>query len=536
MTWFALPETQSDSTAAFLDSGSAARWLAEQPQANVSAMLAGLVTQIQAFNVYNVAPRERLKTLEVLRKALFAVSGESQRRYEHKALPLLPAEYATFDSVRQLWRATTVAYLHCLHACLDRDPSITAHSAKVTHRVLSCLRMEQLNCYVAGTELDGDFWHILHSVFAAAEKLGVTRQPIEDHLLKETFESTVSGQYCMVLMLHLARPAGLSRGQFAAVTRWLARWREQAKILNAPEANPKSCCLALDLSSDQPILDPLRVASVGRWLWLDGVLRKMRERLELLTRGASPESLKLGSVLSSEECVALLNALSAHLMHPQRATTQMPGQPLSIVIAIGLENSYRMLGGSRLKDEVAAPTSSFASQLVVEQIAVFGHVVHETDASSESAAEIWRVVAQDAGELQLIRPTENVDTRLTLESLLAIRLPAHADYLLATVSSLYMRRDGHLCITASLLFGKPAPLLAEVREKPAGKLSRHPALLLTVENDASPPQLFIPAGVPGRSLSIRFYDARGQLLSALSLLECLAYGDDSEHWTIAVNR
>ena len=47
-----------------------------------------LVAQLSAFNTFTVPPRERFKVLEVLRKAVFAVSGECQRRFDGKPLPL----------------------------------------------------------------------------------------------------------------------------------------------------------------------------------------------------------------------------------------------------------------------------------------------------------------------------------------------------------------------------------------------------------------------------------------------------------------
>ena len=116
MTWFSLPATQATSPAVFHDAQGAAAWLAAQPQANVPAMLTAFETQIGALNRYRMAPRERFKTMEVLRKAVFAVSNDCQRRYENKALPLLPAEQAMLDAVRRLWRSCTVAYQHCLQS------------------------------------------------------------------------------------------------------------------------------------------------------------------------------------------------------------------------------------------------------------------------------------------------------------------------------------------------------------------------------------------------------------------------------------
>lgn len=544
MTWFTLPDTQADNRAAFFDSDSATRWLAGQPQANVPAMLAGLLTQIETFNGYGAAPDQRFQAMEALRKTLFAVSAQGQRRYEHKPLPLLPAEEAAFASARRLWRASAVAYLHCLRACLEQHPAIAAESAPVTHRVLSCLRMEQMSCYLAGAEPAADFWRLLHATWASAEQLGVGRHSVADRLLRETLESSASGQYCMALMLHLARPFTLSRGQFAALTRWLARWREQARVLTESEANAKSGetagsaksrWIALDLSSDQPVHDPLRCADAARWLSLGGVLRKMRERRELLVGGQSPESLKLGSGLSGPDCIALLDTLGDRLRRP-RQPAPMPDDGQSIVLAAGLENSYRLLGGGRLKDALtASSSSSFASQLIVEQIAVFGHVVRETDVSSERAAEIWRIVDDSADQLQLTRPLASGDARLALREVLAIRLPLHEDHVLATVSGLYASRDGRLCLDASLLAGKPTALLAEVREKGGGKISGHPAILLTAPNGRGGALLFMPAGLSLRALSIRFLDGQGQVVPGIRLVECIAHDGDSERWAVVVD-
>ena len=76
MPGFNLPETQLTNTAAFFDMRGATAWLAGQPKANASAMLAELLIQIEAFNAFRVTPRERFKTMEVLRKPIFAVSGK----------------------------------------------------------------------------------------------------------------------------------------------------------------------------------------------------------------------------------------------------------------------------------------------------------------------------------------------------------------------------------------------------------------------------------------------------------------------------
>jgi hypothetical protein len=114
------------------------------------------------------------------------------------------------------------------------------------------------------------------------------------------------------LLLELARPFTLPRAQFAAVTRWLARWREQARILVEPDNSPKSFCIALDLSLDQPFHDNLRTPRLARWLSVGPVLRKIGQRIEALAAGESPESLSLGSTLS---CAGLLRSADRPCRH-----------------------------------------------------------------------------------------------------------------------------------------------------------------------------------------------------------------------------
>lgn len=528
MNWFSLPVTQAENKAAFYDSESAAAWLAGQPQANASLMLAEFVAQIQAFNGCYTAPRERFKTMEVLRETLFAVSADCQRRYENKPLPLLPTEQRLLDSVRQLWSACGLAYLHCLSACLERDSTIAHHGAKVAHRVLSCLRMEQINSYLGGAELAETFWRNAHGVYAAADQLGVTRQPVIDRLLGETTESTVSGQYCMLLLLHLACPYTLARAQLAAASRWFARWREQVGVLDEPATGSRACSIAVDLAQDSPIHDNLALPRVGRWLSVGHVLGKMRQRLKLLAAGESPESLRLGSGLSTEACAALLTALGERLQNPQAAAPSAAAEGPVAFVAAGLESIHYLLGGKGLHDPVET------TLLSANQIAVFGHVVREPEDSliDHAQPETWRVTRQESGELHLLRQAGNGESRLSLKGLLTIQMPQLEHFMLATVSGLYARRDGGLCLAVTLLAGKPEALIAELREKPAGKISRHPAFLLHAPEDGSPNSMIVPAGLPARALAIRFFKDRAQTPLDLRLAGFAERGADHERWTL----
>ena len=537
MTLFSLPATAADNKSAFLDAASATRWLAGQPLANASAMLGELLTQVEAFNGYSIAPRQRFKTMEVLRKTIFAVSGESRRRFEYKALPLLAAEHNAFSDSRRLWRACAVAYLHCLQACLDGDSTLTEGSAMVAHRVVACLRMEQLACYGASHELGDDFWQLTHALWKAGETLGVVRELIADRLLGETSDSTLNGQFSMIILLQLARPFALSRSQFGAALRWFARWREQAIVLATPEQDPKSCCLTIDLAQNRALHDKLRPPAEPRWLSLNGVLRKMRQRLDLLAKGETPESLKLGTLLTADACATLLNELGDQLKYPDTQPCEAQAGAETLPVASGLDNAFRLLGGKGLHE--TASTSGFGNTLSAEQIAVFGHVVRATE-EKLYAGEAWHLVdaAADSESLRLTRLVGTQEARLGLNTLLALKVPNRdeCEFALATITTLYVCRDGRLCLTASLLGREPTPLIAEIRERPSGKVSRHPAFLLpgrTGGASPAPASVVLPAGLAARAIGTRFFEAREQSPFPLKPVECVRRGSDHEVWALA---
>ena len=525
MTWFTLPATHSGNKAAFADTAGAAAWLAQQPQANTAVMQSRLLGQIQALNTSDLPPRERFKILEVLRNTLFTIDTDGHRRFENRPIPLWSSEQAALDMACQLWRACATAYLHCLRACLDGDPDVAELKARIAHRALVCLRKEQQNDYLGMQEAPPDFWGLLHSLWASAEELGVTSEPVADRLLGETSESTINGQYAMTLLLHLARPFELSRSQFSAVTRWLARWREQAEILPATGLDAKSPGVALDLSLSAPTAAAEGTPGRARWLSTGNILRKIRKRVASLEAGESPEGLKLGSSISSKASISLLKHLAENLKNPLPINVPVPANAPLAKIAVGLEAIYRQLGGKRLK---AAEELTSMSRQAQEQIAIFGQAREEAPDKNAVKPEDWLIVEHARSTLRLIRPAGKGQSRLNNKCLISLQLPDQPNVMLACLSSLCTRSDGSVHAVASIFPGAPAALVAEVRERPTGKISRHPAFLLPGNNAlGTPTSICLPAGMATRALSVSLL--RDPPVT-VRLSSCLDHGSDYEQW------
>lgn len=533
MASFLLPETRPDCAADFSDPDSAGIWLSHQTQANAPAMVSTLATQLGLLNRYRMPARARFKTVEVLRKTAVTVSQASRARYENRPLPLLAAEQQIFETSCALWRAFAVAYLHCLHACLENDASIARHGALVAHRVLTCLRQEQRNCYAGGCEIDGTFWQTLHAVFSAAERLNVVNLSVTDRLLAETHESTVKGEYCLALLLHLAQPAALSRGQQAAAARWLARWRERADVGVEPQSGSCSLALTLDPAATCAFAAPAAAGAQQRRLFLSGVLHKIERRLKHLADGQSPESLHLGTGLSSTEATDLLNTLALRLRYPQADSPSRQGPHVGKYLAVlaGQECIFRHLGGRGL---AAPPTrnTSFYSQLNQNQIAVFGHVVREEETAHAHEITSWQILEHSAEAWSLQGHGNDRMPRIAFGDLWAVRAAATDPWLLGSVRRLSWRTGGTILVLIHFLSDAPLPLVAEATDRARGKTSRHPAFRLPPDEAGNPASLILPAGLMVRSSSLRFFSGLDAQPLSLQFERCLERTGNYEQWLI----
>lgn len=505
MTWFSLPEPATGTPPPFVDKAGCEAWLATRPLANAALMQDELADRLERLNAWKIGPQERYRLLEALRKTVAAVAEESAKRYEHRALPLSASEQKVFDASCRLWLEMCAGYLHCLRACLDGDAGVVDEAAKICHRAISAARHEQLCRYRGGAIVPGPWWRKLHAIYAAAEQLGIELQPVSDRLLAETRESTVSGHYAMAVLLHLSRPGELSRGQFAAILRWLPRWREQVGIHASTHEVGQARCVVVDLAADRPLHYGETAPAMPRWLLLDPVFGKLKGRIKALQAGESPETLKLGNGLPADACIALLQTLQGNLRQPLPPLLPRRQATRSVAVVGAVENAYRLLGGTALGDE-AAP-SSVSTRREHEQIAIFGRVVTRGAAAvAEVAADTWQVQSEGGAEMTLSCSAAGcAHARLSCRALVAVRDGAGCR--LAVIRNIASLDDGGLLATLRLLPGDGLPMLALGREKGSNRVLRLPAIFVAaVPASALPASVIVPGGVAARLVRIDIAD------------------------------
>lgn len=513
MTWFALPPTSSDNPPRFVDMNGCNAWLAAQPLANAPLMQDELCGQLTALNGSPLSARERFKILETLRKPVFAIEAESSKRYDGRPLPLTPVERRTLAQSCRLWRELATGYLHCLRACLDGDATLGEHRAKIAHRALTSFRLEQLSYYRGGALVPQAWWPLLHATFVAAEQLGVAATAISDRLLADTRESTPAGQYAMAVLLHLSRPHELTRSQFAAAQRWLARWREQVRIYPSPVAAGDARAVIIDLGGTQPLPAGSAAPATGRWLTLDTVLGKIKQRAKDLRDGKAPDALHLGNLLPADACTALLQFLHGALQAPPSMPPEKRNSTAEIGVASTIERIHHLLGGTPIQNQ--QETTTLSNRTLHEQIAIFGHVVRDSGPSAEEHLERWQLLAEAPGKLRLRLPADAPCERLAGRSVIALKKPGDSPRL-AILRSLATAEDGSLLATVQPLTGKAVAITAIGREKVTGRALPQAAIFFPAANDASAPDsIFIAAGAMSRLIRLDAADLPGGLKPGL---------------------
>ena len=253
--------------------------------------------------------------LNLLRRAAVPAQVAIEPRFFRKALPLPEEDQRSFEVAQQLWTRLGVAYLR-----------LTPHFPPAAkglplNRAVCAFRMAQYCHFQAARQCPELLDHLLFGVLAQAASNNLLRESLADPDFRHLGDSNIAGHLAWAFMLRLIDPYRLTATQLIVANRAISRWRELTSFLVAPDNDPKA--KNLDLA---PLFGGPLPEGVPCWLEIRSVIRKIRQRIEAMAAGESPESLKLGRELSSAACTRLLKELDNSLRSQQRETSTEIGE------------------------------------------------------------------------------------------------------------------------------------------------------------------------------------------------------------------
>jgi hypothetical protein len=487
---FELPPTDTGQPPLFLDARQCLAWRKELPLSNPIQAQAQLLRQLHLLNRFALAADERLAILEALREPVFFVQSECSKKFVGRPLPLAPPEQAALDSAHSVWQALATGYLHCLQVCLAGETAPRQQAALICQRVLATCADDYASLVHGGIQPEASLWVRVHAVYAAAETLAATNQPIED-AHRSSLPLSPMAAYVESMLLAAASLHELLPRHQDWVMRWARRWAGKVAILSAPPPlDTQALPLCVDLDGNQPAGFKPRSGKGARWLETTELRKSLKTRLNLLAKGDpadTPARLGLGEDCTQPACGEVLKRTYPRWVKGgiMRRQERYPITGSCRFVA-GIDAiHYYVSGREPFKPPGAASSEELRRQR--EELATFGRVAarfeeeysrnHGYLLESWEAVEDWGLLDQSSSGLRLVRPLKQAGGRLGISQLVALQ-PAGSNGLLLGMARWAQVVGDRLVAGVMLMPGKPLPVAVRGTGVMAAQESYKPGFLL----------------------------------------------------------
>ncbi len=451
---FKLPGIEAAAAPEFTDGASCKAWLENVPLANVSAAQHQLLVQAEEFNRYACGAKARLEALEAMREAVNFVQIEQAKRFTNRALPMLASEAAVFEDTIELWEQMRLGYLRCLEA---DDSALRSRRALICQRALSYSGLRMFHHYRAYRQVPGRDWRGLHRVYARAEALGVTDDPVKDYLNRDVHDSSPRIAYLRAVLTGMCNPNELGPRQLTFVAYLLERWADKVEVSKTPVADGELAPLIADLAGDGCAERGAAAGAEPRHLDARRLAKSLRNRVALLRKGESPSRLALGEDCVQPSCEQLLVFLYRQWCQPraprnaERARISDAAQVCTDIAAIHYYLSGRVFRGATTFKELTTKQR--------DEIATFGRISTREEEDYSVAQgfllEHWRLEDESAQGLKMLRRAGDPGRRMAHGQLVGVRQIDAKNFRVGQVRWLMATEQGDLCSGVKLLPGMP---------------------------------------------------------------------------------
>ena len=449
-------------------------------QANVDETHESLTRMVSALRTYPPAANQHLEVLEAARPVIAYAQAEMAKRFAAHPLPPESEQNAVLEAVIGLWRELARSYTRIILAD-SVNGALVENMPLLFQRQLYALGNVILTYFSARRALPNGAWTDLHAAYAAAERHDVARARVGDPLNEVWRAQSSTECYVSILLTDLANPFGRTQRELGWIVRWAQRFAPYCSLKRrGEEAEPVPLRYGLDLAADHGVRPLGMLAQSDTLRHFDGtrLASHIQAVVAQLKQGVSPESLGLG-----EDCPALAGGRLLVLLYRPWGLASA-GRKFSRRGAQGrleLIPEWNAIAFHIEGRPFAPPSSRTVSNVRTDiNMLTFGERAPEAPLSVEQIREegqrlghrgsMWEVLDQSVGGFRIrCRPN---GLRLDHHQLVGIRPPDGEAVLLAKVSWLMYRGDGHLEAGVNVLPGVPS--VAAGRALSARASSRDP--------------------------------------------------------------
>jgi len=227
-----------------------AQWLDSLPLANPENLGRTLYRRLTVENRTEHKAKDRLRFIEQLRQQALYCADHFKDSLVNSSLPMSSRTLKNAVQARALLTEVTNAYkiaiVDLLQAKRIDGKAVALASQRAIHSLTSLLMINYAHYAPAPQHV----WMELHRLYHLSEARDLLNIKLRDDS-QETRNTTIALEYKRTLLLSLANPYRLRRGDIAMVTNALQDWAEQVDIETSAQFTSEQRCFIVDLDSDQ---------------------------------------------------------------------------------------------------------------------------------------------------------------------------------------------------------------------------------------------------------------------------------------------
>jgi hypothetical protein len=412
------------------------------------------------------------------------------------------AESSVFEDTKELWEQMRTGYLRCLDSALNGDGAMHAQAALISQRALAYSGLRMFHHYRAYRQVPPRDWRGLNEVFAAAERLGVTEEPVKDFLNRDVQETSPRIAYARAALMGMCNPNELAQRQLTFAAFLLERWAAKLELSREPVAEGEDAPpLVVDLAGERcpRRADAAEASSVGEPRYLDTrkLAKSLRNRVGLLRKGESPAKLALGEDCVQPSCEQMLVFLFRQWCQAKSMRAAERRRSAAIAQACNdLGTIHYYLSGHSFYQPGEQKELTKKQR---EEIATFGRIsTRDEDDYSEThgyVLETWHLEDESAQGLRMVRRAAESGRRFSHGQLVCVKPDDAKNFILGQVRWLMTADNGDLHAGVRLLPGLPGPSAVRPTGLNVQQEDYVPALTLAgVPALNAPDSLVLPTG------------------------------------------
>lgn len=226
------------------------KWITGLPMAHLGETSRLVFKAIVEINRLDISIQQRYKAMELLRKPCHYIVESLEKHFVGRPLPLNQRNRKISELARALLSELAVSYkiiARQIESSSRPDLKLLTHTL---HRAMSYQGLLLLRSYQVYAPYPRGIWKELHTIYHFIESYNLVKQVIKDPLNLLPGNSSIEALYKKILLLSLAMPYRLHRGEIDKACTLLNQFVGYCHISTITEPTHPTGLFIIDLNSD----------------------------------------------------------------------------------------------------------------------------------------------------------------------------------------------------------------------------------------------------------------------------------------------